>query len=103
MTKAKATQSTIINNKPKSVDLSQKQVVALFGVTPMTIYHWRTKEVAGRPVIPHTNSGVRLNFPSTKVTKWAAKHGVEMARTLDDVLKMGLENRSSGRPASKAT
>lgn len=95
----KATPKTDAPAKPVKVNLSQKQVMAFFGITHMTAYHWRTKEVSGRPVIPHASEGRHIIFPAEKVVKWADKHEVPRVMTLDKVMKLGLENRTSGRPA----
>lgn len=88
--------------KPASIPLTQKQVMALFGITQMTAYHWRHREVSGRPVIPHKLNGRNVTYPSGQVINWATKHEVPIAKPLDKVLKMGLENRGSGRPAKSA-
>lgn len=99
---AKSPAIEVTKTAPKAADvnLSQKQVMALFGITHMTAYNWRTKEVSGRPPLPHKADGRDLTFSANKVTAWATKHGVPLATSLDKVMKLGLENKSSGRPAS---
>lgn len=84
-------------------NLSQKQVMALFGITHMTAYNWRTKEINGRPTMPCVKDGNQLKFPANKIITWADKHEVPMALTLDKVMKLGLENKTSGRPAKAKT
>ncbi len=103
MSKSNTTKSPAIevkSEKTADVILSQKQVMALLGITPMTAYNWRTKKVNGRPPLPHKSDGRNIKFSANKVTAWAAKHGVPLANSLNEVMKLGLENKTSGRPAT---
>lgn len=65
-------------SKQAAARLTTKDVVAAFGVTPMTVTNWR----AGTPTrtkLPFTKRGRAVSYQPDKVRGWAEKNGVPIA------------------------
>ena len=74
--------------KPGAQWLTVIQTCALFGVTAMCLGLWR-KGTATKSPLPCTKEtgGRGIKFTASKLERWAAKNGVALVRTVEDVLQ----------------
>lgn len=73
--------------KHKGPALTIIQACAAFGVTPVCLGAWR-RGTATRKPLPSTvlKGGRGVLIPVDKAERWANAHGVNLARSFDDVL-----------------
>lgn len=91
--------------KSAQVRLTTRQVQALFGVTHMSIYHWRkgtsTREPLKtlKPIKGEAPTAIR--FDPKVVQRYADKYGITPVTTLDKVLagKAKAKKRATAAPA----
>ena len=70
----------------KSKPLTTKDLVLIFGVTPMTILNWRKPgEGSRKKPLPFTTRGVSVEFSPIRVKAWANSHGLPMVHDPLDV------------------
>lgn len=66
--------------------LNDSQVCALFGVTPMTLRHWRGG-TPRRSALPFTEKDGKRVYTFGKLLKWASDNGIQTKQTLEKALK----------------
>lgn len=89
--------------------LSTKQVMALAGVSHMTVYSWR-KGSATREPLPTVDTGsISVAFSPAKLKAWAKKHGIELRHDPVAVadgsvkLKLNAPAKKAAKPPTKRT
>ncbi len=80
----------------KMTRLTTKDLLAAFGVTPMTIANWRAGTPTRTP-LPYEKQGRAVNYRSDRIQKWADKNGVPIP---DPLALLGGAGR--GKPGPKA-
>lgn len=90
--------------KAATTRLDTRQLQALFGVTHMSIYHWRKGTPTRAPLKtlkPAKDEPAKaVRFDANATLAWAKKHGVEPITTLDKVLsgKANVAKKSGPKP-----
>lgn len=79
----------------KATRLTTKDLLAAFGVTPMTIANWR-KGTPTRTPLPSEKQGRSVNYRRDRIERWADKNGVPL---LDPLALLGSAGR--GKPGPK--
>lgn len=89
--------------------LTNRQLMALFNISQMTAYLWRTKTTTNRPKpIPtlKPKKGEPANqilYPADKAMAWAEKHGYKPVTTVANVVKDHPVKTPGPRPGSKVS
>lgn len=75
-----------MTDQAKTSKLNDAQACRLFGVTPMTLRHWR-QGTPRRTALPHvTDKTGKRSYLVTKLDKWAASNGIQMKCTVEQAV-----------------
>lgn len=81
------TNAAAIDKAAASTKLNDAQTCVLFGVTPMTLRHWR-EGTPRRSALPFaTDKEGKRAYTFGKLAKWATDNGIQLKCQLDKALK----------------